>query len=163
MRKKILLIIIIILTVIILIPQDNDEFRIRVIANSNSVSDQNEKSVVVQALQNRIAHFNKSDIVNEITNNLAILDNDIKNALSHHNYSITISKVRFPVKEINGQVISGGKYRTLLVIIGKGEGKNWWSLLYPDYHGISFEDIDSGDVEYKFYFWEELKKLLLNS
>ena len=163
MRKKLLLIIIVIIGIILLIPKENDEFRIRVIANSNSVSDQNEKMMVVEAIQKRITQLNKSDIINEVINNLAILDNDIQKTLSHHDYSIRITKVRFPPKEINGQVIPGGKYRALLVIIGKGEGKNWWSLLYPDYHGISFEDIDSDEIEYKFYFWEELKKLLLNS
>jgi|SRR5690554_3638945 len=162
MKKKYLLILIIIVGIIILIPKESEEFRIRVVANSDSPLDQIKKMEVVDALKKRICQYNKDNIVNEIINNIDVLDNDIGNVLLHKDYSISVTKVRFPAKEHNGQIISGGKYRTLLVVIGEGKGKNWWSLLYPDYHGISFEDDGNDTVQYKFYFWEELKKLLFN-
>ncbi len=161
MRKKVFLIVIVIIAIILLIPEENNEFRIRVIANSDSSADQNEKMAVVSALQKRIAGFDQNDIAGEVIANIDILEADVKRVLCHDNYLLSIKKIKYPAKTINGRVIPGGKYRTLLVVIGKGEGKNWWSLLYPDYHGISFEDAESGDIEYEFYFWEKLKKLLL--
>ena len=51
MRKKVFLIVIVIIAIILLIPEENNEFRIRVIANSDSSADQNEKMAVVSALQ----------------------------------------------------------------------------------------------------------------
>ena len=155
MRKKVFLIVIVIIAIILLIPEENNEFRIRVIANSDSSADQNEKMAVVSALQKRIAGFDQNDIAGEVIANIDILEADVKRVLRHDNYLLSIKKIKYPAKTINGRVIPGGKYRTLLVVIGKGEGKNWWSLLYPNYHGISFEDAESVDIEYEYYFREK--------
>lgn len=161
-KKTILFIFIVIIMIAWMIPSGSDEFRIRVIANSDTSADQYEKMVIVEELNVFIGTLNKEDIVAEIKSHMVEINDILRKYLNYKEYSLSIQKAKFPAKEINGQIIPGGRYETLLIIIGKGEGKNWWSLLYPDYHGLCFEDLQTDDVEYKSYFWEELKKLLFN-
>jgi len=158
MKQKIIILLVFIIAVIIFIPKETQELRIRVIANSDSTYDQRMKMNVVNILKKEISKFDQDNIINEVINNIDILNDKISNSLKGTSYTIGVDKVRFPTKEIDGQVIPGGKFKTLLVVINEGKGKNWWSLLYPKYHNLSFEDVETNDVEYKFYFWEELKK-----
>ena len=37
----------------------------------------------------------------------------------------------FPEKEYKGVTYEEGEYESLLVTLGKGEGDNWWCLVYP--------------------------------
>ncbi|NLD26040.1 MAG: hypothetical protein GX661_01620 [Acholeplasmataceae bacterium] len=158
MKKKIFIVLIIFFA-LLLIPEESQEFRIRVVAASDTNADQEMKYRVVGVLKQEIKKLNQDDIISEVKTNIDLLDEKIADVLGDRSYSISITKVHFPPKEINGQVIPGGKYRTLLVVIEEGKGKNWWSLLYPAYHNFAFEDLESGDVEYGFYFLERIKKL----
>lgn len=155
--KKIIIIISIIIGIVILIPKEAEEFRIRVIANSDSTADQNLKMKVVNALLVEIKDYDKDNIVRDIKNNLNDIDKTVKKVLGNKEYNIDIKKLRFPPKELNGEVIKGGKYMALVIVIEEGKGKNWWSLLSPEF-SKGFEDVETGDVEFKFYFFEELKK-----
>ena len=72
------------------------------------------------------------------------------------NFQIELKETVFPAKVLNGKVMPSGKYMTLLFTIGKGEGDNWWSILYPEFFGINYDD--SSEIEYKSFIYE-----LLNS
>lgn len=37
----------------------------------------------------------------------------------------------FPERRYGGVVVPAGEYRALRVVIGAGEGRNWWCVLYP--------------------------------
>ena len=37
----------------------------------------------------------------------------------------------FPDRDYGGTVVPAGDYRALRVVIGDGEGKNWWCVLFP--------------------------------
>ncbi len=159
MKRKILLILAIILVIIILFPKENDEFRIRVIASSDSVVDQKIKNQVVALLKEEIKKMDQNNIIMALQDNIDLLDEKIANVLGERTYSLSITKANFPAKEVDGQIIPGGRYKTLLVVIEEGEGRNWWSLLNPDYHNLEFEDVESNDVVYRFYFFDKLKEL----
>jgi stage II sporulation protein R len=149
--KKYLIICIIIILFILIIPKKEEELRIRVIANSNTEVDQKIKMEVANAIIDEITTYNEINIVNEVKNNLEEIDKIIQDILKDEEYSITLKKTRFPPKELNGEIIKGGKYLTLLITIKNGEGKNWWSLLSPRFK-YGFSDDATGDVEFKFYF-----------
>lgn len=133
-----------------------DELRIRVIANSDNQYDQAIKYQVVSIVKSVIR---ANDTKEEIVAKLDILDEKVSSYLSHKNidYTIDIADIRFPPKELNGQLVPGGIYESLVIIIGEGQGKNWWSLLYPEYFNVTFEDIESGDVILKSYFYDLFK------
>lgn len=155
--KKYLIIILVILLFIIIIPKPEENLRIRVIANSNSNEDQNLKMKVVNVIKSKINTYDSEDMVNEVRNNLDEIELVVEEVLKDKQYTVAFKKMRFPPKELNGEIIKGGKYLTLVVIIEEGEGKNWWSLLSPNFNG-GFEDNETDDVEFKSFFYEELKK-----
>ena len=38
---------------------------------------------------------------------------------------------QFPDRDYGGTLVPAGDYRALRVVIGDGEGKNWWCVLFP--------------------------------
>ena len=46
--------------------------------------------------------------------------------------SVQAGVFEFPDREYEGVTLPAGDYRALRVIIGSGEGKNWWCVLFPN-------------------------------
>ena len=42
-----------------------------------------------------------------------------------------LERAEFPLKEYDGFSLPAGEYMALRVVIGKGEGRNWWCVVYP--------------------------------
>lgn len=155
--KKFIYCLLVIIFIIVLIPKENDELRIRVIANSNSSYDQMIKYEIVSIVKNEI---NPSDNKEIIVKKLPKLKSKIKEKLGDREIDIDVSikKTYFPKKSLNGKIIPSGNYEALVIEIGEAKGKNWWTLLYPEYFNISYEDIESGEIEVKSYFFEKIFK-----
>lgn len=156
--KWILILIIIIVFIFIIIPdQDEDNIRLRVISNSNSEIDLKIKEEVAVILKSNI---NANDSYNDILNKMSSLEEEIDTYARKHNLDIKIDfgNTVFPPKQLNGKIISGGTYLTLLITIGEGKGNNYWTLLYPEYFNITFEEVYSGEVEIKYYLYEKVFK-----
>ena len=49
----------------------------------------------------------------------------------------------FPDRRYGGELVPAGDYRALRVVIGAGEGRNWWCVLYPAL--CLAEDCDPGE------------------
>jgi stage II sporulation protein R len=132
---------------------DSQEERIRIIANSNTSIDQEEKEKLRDALLEIFYYENTIDIKNNIYEINKLLKEKVK--LSH-DFNIEYKKVSFPAKVLNNRFIPSGTYKTLLITIGEGKGDNWWSVLYPEFFGINYDDSD--EIKYKSFIYE-----LLNS
>ena len=50
-----------------------------------------------------------------------------------YDYPVTaaITQCWFPTKEYDGFSLPAGEYTALRVVIGEGEGKNWWCVAFP--------------------------------
>lgn len=149
--KKLIIIIIIITIILLLIEPQNDEMRIRIIANSNSDIDQQMKGEVAKRLR-----YTLKDSFD-----LSIIKEEVEYVISKYNcnyeVNVTIKKQKFPPKYYNNQLIPGGVYQTLVIEIGKAQGNNYWSILYPEYFNVSFEDVNSGDVEFGWWIVDIFK------
>lgn len=55
----------------------------------------------------------------------------------------------FPVKTYGDYTFPAGKYRALQITLGKGEGHNWWCVLYPNmcFQGSVYEVMDESSGE----------------
>ena len=166
--KKIIIIVLIILLLgnINVIKKEDDLIRIRVIANSNSEYDQNIKNIVSNNLKLKLYNLLKDekDINNArkiINNNIDFLKKEIDKNLENEKYSFSINYGLnyFPEKEYNGKKYEEGNYESLLVTLGKGEGNNWWCILFPPICLIEAEDSNE-KVEYKFFFKTIIDKVL---
>lgn len=130
---------------------ESKEIRIRILANSNSEADIIEKYQLRDALLE--VFYEKSIVVNE--DNLHLIKKELNEKIQS-NYKIELKETIFPAKVLKGKVIPSGKYMTLLITIGEGKGKNWWSVLYPEFYGVNYDD--SSEIEYRSFIYD-----LLNS
>lgn len=147
--KKIYKILIVIIAIFILInvfsEEKSEELRFRVIANSDSTYDQSIKLIV------------KNMILKEDINNLPL--NIIKDKCAYilkeynvsYGVSVSIEKQKFDTKYFGDKIIKGGTYDTLVIRLGEALGKNYWTVLDPEYFGVGFEDIQTGDVKYELW------------
>lgn len=144
----------------------DDILRIRVIANSNSEHDQQVKNEISNNLKIKLYDLLKdeSNIDNArkiINNNIDTLSEDIEKSLVNEEYSYNINYGLnyFPEKEYNGKKYKEGKYESLLVTLGKGEGNNWWCILFPPLCLVEAEESEE-EVEYDFFFKNIIDKFL---
>ena len=97
-----------------------------------------------------------------IENNLELVDKDVQKVLNFENYdkgyNVNFGKNYFPQKEYKGVKYEEGYYESLLITLGRGEGDNWWCVLFPPLCLIEGEENDS--VEYKSIVMEILNKYL---
>lgn len=126
---------------------NNNELRIRILANSNSEEDLKEKEIVKNALEK---------ILNESKNYDVDIIKDKLNSRLPENLSSKIEVERvnsyFPAKSYNGKFIPSGNYQTLLITIGEGKGSNFWTMLYPEYYHIEFEE--NNEIEYRVWLFD---------
>ncbi len=144
-----------------------EAIRLRVVANSNSNIDQQMKFKVTESLQDKIYELLKNtkgiEEAREILkDNLALLDNDVKQVLSKEKYPLSYELKYgfnyFPEKKYKGVVYEEGEYESVLVTLGEGKGKNWWCCLFPPLCLMEVDENDTDEVEYKFFIQEWIEK-----
>ena len=118
----------------------NTVFRIHVIANSNSVEDQNLKYIVRDALINYINEHcinfsDKDEIVNYCIQHKFELETIATNVIYNNGFSypvsIEIGNFKFPTKYYGNFSFPAGYYDALKVKIGAATGNNWWCVMFP--------------------------------
>lgn len=114
--------------------------RFHVIANSNSQEDQELKLQVRDAVLAATEDFypQGADLetaraaVSSHLGELARTGQETVEAAGY-SYPVTASLERcwFPTKEYDGFALPAGEYTALRVVIGAGEGENWWCVAFP--------------------------------
>jgi stage II sporulation protein R len=111
--------------------------RLHVIANSDTPEDQELKLKVRDRVTETISLWiedaadsdEAAQILCERSDELAdivrtVLDTDCT-------VRIEVAPSHFPTKEYNGFALPAGRYQALRVIIGEGNGQNWWCVVFP--------------------------------
>lgn len=152
--KRVWIIIIIFFVILIISNDTNDsnELRFRIIGNSNSEIDQNLKMKVAKELQNITISENNLDIIKKRAEYI-VLSNNFK-----YDVDVCVRNEEFETKYYNNKIIEGGVYKTIVVTLGKGEGKNYWTILYPEYFNVSFEDVNTGNVTYDIWLLKKIRE-----
>ncbi|ADL52779.1 stage II sporulation protein R [Clostridium cellulovorans] len=139
--------------------------RFHVIANSDSDDDQKLKLKVRDEVLKFIApKLKESKSIDESRGLIMENDQNIKNIAKEiinkngYNYSVktTLGQCNFPVKEYGNIILPAGEYEAYRIVIGDGEGKNWWCVMFPP---LCFVDITKGQVAYE-ETKEEMKTVL---
>lgn len=133
--------------------EQKNELRLRILASSNSTEDQNMKKEVKDAVYDYLKINNKLDGNNIDTTNL---ENYLNQKFEYTNIKVTHEKVKYEAKAYDNKIIQAGYYDTILITIGNGKGKNFWTLLYPEFFNISFDG--ENEIEYHSYFYDLFNK-----
>lgn len=140
--------------------------RFRVLANSNSPRDQKIKEDIRDKMQEELYNLLKNTqstkearkIINE---NLDDFDYILKSEMKDMEYSYTIDygMHEFPEKTYKDITYEAGLYESLLVTLGKGQGDNWWCVLFPPLCLLEAEEsINTEEIEYKSFIKEIIEK-----
>ena len=118
----------------------SDVLRLHVIANSDSSVDQNLKLrlrdyILEEGEDIFDGRVNVENAVKKIEPKLAELENSaetfVKNAGFDYDVKITHSNEYFTTRTYDSVTLPAGKYLALRVVIGSGEGHNWWCVMFP--------------------------------
>lgn len=147
----------------------NEAIRFRVVANSNTVYDQNIKIQVRNIVQNRIFELLSGvDDIDEtrkiIIDNVDDINVLVKNTLEKLDYdkkfNVNYGYNYFPKKEYKGLTYKAGKYESLVITLGEGDGDNWWCVLFPPLCLLEVDETNTSDAEYTFFVKELIDKYL---
>jgi stage II sporulation protein R len=131
----------------------NKLIRFHVIANSDSDEDQELKlkvrDEIIKYLQPKLQNSNSIDESEEIIKKeYGELGKISKNIISKNGYNyevkVGIEYSTFPTKQYSNVILPAGEYKALKIIIGQGQGKNWWCVMFPP---LCFVDEKSGVID----------------
>lgn len=117
-----------------------DVLRLHVIANSDSKEDQSLKLKVRDAIINISGSTLEGceDIISaedKISSSLSLFKWAAQSCVYSEGYDYSVSvyldKSYFPTRVYENITMPAGYYNALKIIIGKGEGKNWWCVMFP--------------------------------
>ena len=145
----------------------NESIRLRIIANSNSIEDQYIKNKVKENIEKELSkELTYFDTINSsrktIKKNLSKYKDIVKQTLEKENYQkdfkINYGLNYFPKKEYKGVIYEEGDYESLLITLGKGEGNNWWCVMFPPLCTLEVQEQD--EIEYRIFIKDFIEKYL---
>ena len=136
----------------------SEAIRIRIIANSNNISDLYEKKKLKEEIESDIYDLiRNANSVSEarlnIKNNMNLINKIVGGKTK--DYKIDYGMNYFPRKSYKGVVYNEGEYESLVITLGKGLGENWWCVLYPPLCLID-DNLETSDVEYRSLIYDIL-------
>ncbi len=132
----------------------NSLIRFHVIANSDNNEDQELKIKVKNAvIEYLYPYLSNSSSIEE--SRQIIIDNEdkvkqiaqkvIKDNRYSYDVKLELSHENFPEKSYGNIVLPQGNYEAFRIIIGSGQGRNWWCVMFPP---LCFVDESKAEVQY---------------
>lgn len=153
--------------------------RLHILADSSSPEDQYLKRQVRDLILHETKTFFQDvpdfEQAIEVTNtNLPNLQRKVEEYLHHQGNDIQVKmdmgRFHFPTRTYGDVTLPAGEYQALRVMLGKGEGNNWWCVLFPPLCLDQGEEkVDEKQlmamaydptkvkVEYRLKLWETMK------
>lgn len=160
--KKTIILVIIALTILVLCKNKNDKIvipkesiRIRIIANSNNLVDIENKMKIKTDVEKQVYNLIKD--ANNIEEARKIINNNLNNLNIELDNSVSFGYNYFPRKVYKNVIYESGMYESLVITIGKGEGSNFWCVLFPPLCLLE-DNQTTDDVEYSFLVKELIDK-----
>ncbi len=126
--------------------------RMHIIANSDDFYDQKIKLEIRDKILEKYS-FAAEDITGEIQyigNNLDKITADVNSWLEdagmYYGAKAHLTRDYFPTKNYGGLSLPRGEYTAFKVVLGNGQGKNWWCVMFPP---LCFADSSVGTIDKK--------------
>ncbi|TDX48434.1 stage II sporulation protein R [Orenia marismortui] len=156
--------------------------RLHVIANSNSLIDQSlKREVRDKIIESSKTLFEDIENITEASNIvrdqkdhlIEVAEQVVKDKGFNYKVDINVGMRKFPTRTYGNITLPSGDYQAVNVVIGEGEGANWWCVLFPPLCFVdSVEesspeilkakanqiDDEKIDIQFKFKFVEYIKK-----
>ncbi|MBQ7834920.1 MAG: stage II sporulation protein R [Ruminiclostridium sp.] len=115
-------------------------FRLHIMANSNSAADQQIKydvrDYIISDMDFIFASCDtKDETVTLAKRNLRLISDRVNGFLESkgcdYKAVCSVEKCEFDTRTYGDYTLPAGNYDALRITLGKGEGKNWWCVLFP--------------------------------
>lgn len=136
----------------------NNLIRIHVVANSDSAFDQDVKIKVKDRLVNwlspQLAQCRSAEESRQIlSENIDLIQKaayqEVRANQGNYEANIMLGEYDFPTKTYGDITLPQGKYQALRVVLGEGDGENWWCVLFPPLCiGKDMPAIERGDPQW---------------
>ncbi len=137
----------------------DDTLRLHILANSDSESDQKLKLKIRDKILLKYCEELKSyefqDALEKVEILLPDIEEDVNIWLSElgspYTARATLKEEWYDTREYESFTLPKGNYTSLRIIIGNGDGKNWWCVMYPPLcMNLATENapIDDGIIDY---------------
>ena len=152
-----------------------DVIRLHVIANSDSTQDQYIKELVrdriVADLGPVFAELDQNQVEQWILDNNDVLDNLATGVLvdagCYQGVQVSFGVEEYPTRAYGPVVYPAGNYKSLRIILGAGEGRNWWCLMFPPLCFVEEtieqpegDDNQPGDIKVRFWLLDKFTGLM---
>ena len=127
--------------------------RFHVLANSDSEADQNLKLAVRDAVGSfmqekltAVENLEECELV--VRQSLGEIEEAAAETIAENGYDYDVTAelehTSFPVKNYGSYTFPAGDYEALRIVIGEGNGHNWWCVLYPNmcFKGTVYEVVE---------------------
>ncbi|PFG04323.1 stage II sporulation protein R [Bacillus sp. es.034] len=130
----------------------DEAIRLRILANSDLDGDQNVKRLVRDEVNKEITNWvsnltsqdeAKAVIKEGLPQLQKIAEDVVAEEGMDQSVKVEFGKVDFPTKLYGQYLYPAGEYEAVLITLGKGEGANWWCVLYPP---LCFLDFSTGNA-----------------
>lgn len=119
--------------------ESGDVLRLHIIANSDSQDDQRVKLLVRDAVLGYVKTSFTATTTEQAEMQLILMGDGILEAAEDalrdngcdYGAQLIAGVFDFPDRVYNGVLYPAGEYRALRVVLGAGEGKNWWCVMFP--------------------------------
>ncbi|MBE5784741.1 MAG: stage II sporulation protein R [Clostridiales bacterium] len=128
-------------------------FRLHVIANSDSVEDQQVKLLVRDSIlaleRERMASAANGAAAEMLLMEdgkalLGAAEDTLQKAGMDYGASLFVGRFPFPERSYGGKVYPAGEYQALRVVLGEGKGQNWWCVMFPP---LCILEGDAGEID----------------
>ena len=118
----------------------DDTLRLHILANSNESEDQKLKLEIRNRLLAKYGSVLKSadgisGAISSVGTILPYIKEDTEKWVTELGYDysvdVTLTEEWYDTREYDGFTLPRGIYSSLQIIIGNGEGENWWCVMYP--------------------------------
>ena len=118
----------------------DDTIRLHILAPSDSADDQALKFRIRDKVLDEYADAAKSskskedaeaalyDLLDDIK---CTVESEISDVGCSYDVSVTLSEEWYPTRIYKAFSLPSGSYSSLRIVLGEGEGENWWCVMYP--------------------------------
>lgn len=143
--------------------------RLHIIANSNSIEDQNLKlkirNEIIKETSEKFTNISSKEeseeiIISKLEDIKVIAEKTIKE--NGYNYPVKVfyGNFDFPRKQYDDIILPAGRYDAVRVVIGEGVGDNWWCVMFPALCFVDFGKADDTDETFDTETEEKLSEIL---
>ena len=110
--------------------------RLHVLAVSDAPEEQERKlrvrDAVLSLLAPKLAGVQSADEAGEVlADSLPLIQAAAQEAAEGRPVRVSLGEERYPTRDYAGFSLPAGRYRSLRVVLGEGQGHNWWCVVFP--------------------------------